>query len=770
MRSSLILSLFSRLCAALAAVTMLTSFSATAQEASAGLAALQWTQQRIVVASDDADYREQAETLLAPITQSGGAGLDRSVSTLALADLQASELGDGLAVLVLHAPNESGPQLIARIHTLASQNRAEHLMVIADGQVTGWIYQEATQRDGVDFYALQRSKDDESSRAALFEQLRRGMFGYADRLPFGNDDKTLANTELLAFLYRSMPRRLGADLASQDMTSSRALSLFSYQDQVRADVADEVALKAEELRADSLIKSQSSLAEIQAYFDECLFCPRSGELAKTQRSLIEAEAQIEAEQAYFEHLSQTRNAAGLRTLLAACQVCDFQQEALALLSEIETEEARTQDTQAFEAAKTLDALDRYLKTCQVCAYKEEALQKVSDLTQQADERLAFFDARKSKTLPPLDAYLKSCQVCEFEAEAKALSEEILTSPDALAERDSWLDAKEQQDLALAREYLEGCTVCQFQQEAQQLQRAVRDAQDEAGLAQPCLALASSPQYGGLTLGNIDRKRAIPACRKAVERFADRADLKTALGRALMVNASYNEAKALFEAAAANAQQGDKGQAAALGMAAYANYFDLPDSQADLDAAQRFAEAGRAAGDHTATLIWYFLNEEGRIVTNAEDISQALNAIADEGSALGQYLAAEHMLAQIESGALDDTRANSKRIVSLLERAVDQQQLDAMAQLALLYEDGSTGLDKQSRKAGDLLLEAYLAGGTQARIALVDKGRERSLEVMRRVQRILARQDYYSKAIDGKYGLNTQRALEKALQDQLFAER
>ncbi len=769
MRSSLTSSLILRFCAALGAAAALLITSATAQDTTS-LAALQWTQQRIVVASADADYRSQAESLLSPVAQNSAPGLDRSIDALPLSDLQAAALGDGLAVLVLHAPGESGPQLVARVHDVASQSRAEHLMVIADASATAWIYQDAAQRDGVDFYALHRNKDDEASRAALFEQLRRGLFGYADRLPFGNDDKTLANTELLAFLYRSLPRRLGADLAGQDMASSRSLSLFAFQDQARAHVADEVALKAEALRADSLIKSQSSLADIQTYFDECLFCPRSGELAQTQRALIETQAQIEAEQAYYQHLSQTRNAAGLRTLLAACQVCDFQQEALALLTEIETEEARAQDTAAFEAAKSLDALDRYLQTCQICAYKEEALEKVRSLTQQSDERLTFFDARKSKTLPALDAYLKSCLVCEFEAEAKALSEEILTSPGAMAERDSWLDAKEQQDLALAREYLEGCTICQFQQEAQQLQRAVRDAQDEASLAQPCLALAANPQYGGITLGNIDRKRAIPTCRKAVERFPERADLQTALGRALMINASYEEAKALFEKAASGSDQDAKGRAAALGMAAYTNYFELPDTKVDLAAAQGFAEAGREAGDHTATLVWYFLTEEGRIEADDTAVDQALTSIADQGSAMGQYLAARRMLAQVKSGALDDTRANSKRIVSLLESAADQQQLDAMAQLALLYEEGSTGLSKQTRKAADLLLEAYLAGGTQARIALVDEGRDRSAELMRRVQRVMARQDYYNKAIDGKYGLNTQRALENALQDLLFAER
>ncbi len=749
---------------------LLIAGSALAQDASPSLAALQWTQQRIVVASDDASYRDQAQTLLAPVTQNSSPGLDRSLTTLPLEGLTAEALGDGLAVLILHAPGQSGPQLIAKVHGLLDLGRAEHLIVIADADVTGWIYQDAAQRENVDFYALQRASDDEASRAALFEQLRRGLFGYADRLPFGNDDKTLANTELLAFLYRSLPRRLGDGLASQDMTSSRALSLFNYQGQVRAHVADEVALKAEELRAQSLIQSQATLPDIQAFFDECLFCPLSSDLAQVQRGLIETQAQIEAEQAYFQHLSQTRNAAGLRTLLAACQVCDFQKEALALLSEIETEEARAQDAASYEAAKTLDALDRYLKTCQVCAHKEEALARVQDLTQQSDERLAFFDARKAKTLPALDAYLNTCQVCEFEAEAKALSEEILTSPNALAERDSWLNAKEQQDLNLARDYLEGCSICQFQQEAQQLQRAVRDAQDEVGIAKPCLAFAASPQYGGVTLGKIDRKRAIPACRKAVERFADRADLQTALGRALMVNANFKEAKALFESGANNSDQKAKGTAAALGMAAYANYFDLPDTKVDLAAAERFADAGRQAGDHTATLIWSFLVEEGRIQADADTVSQALTTIADQGSAMGQYLAARHMLAQIKAGDLDDTRANIKRVVSLLESAADQQQLDAMAQLARLYEDGATGLDKQTRKAADLYLEAYLAGGAEARIALVDEGRERSLDVMRRVQRVMARQDYYSQAIDGKYGLNTQRALENALQDLLFAER
>ncbi len=735
----------------------------TSNGAASSLAALQWTQQRVVVASDDDAYRAQAKTLLAPLAQAGGLGLSRSLSDVALADLNASALGDGLALVVLHAPDQSGPQLMARIAGLTQAMQTEHLIVLVDGSVTGWIYQEAAQNAQLDLYAIARSQDDEASRAALFEQLRRGLFGYADRLPFGNDDKILANTELLAFLYRSMARRLGEQLAAQDMNSGRALSLFGLAGLASAHVSDEVALQSEQLEAQGLLQGDADLSSLQGYFERCVFCPMAGELASAQRKLIESEAQSQAEQVYFAQLKQSRNAAGLRTLLAACRTCAFQQEAVALLNELETEEARQADSQAFQSAKTLDALDRYLKTCQVCAYKQEALDQIGDLSQQADERLAFFQARKTNTLSALDAYLKTCQVCEFEAEAKTMSEALLTSPSALAERDSWLNAKVQQDLTLARAYLEGCSVCQFSQEAQQLERSIRDAQDEASIARPCLSLAASSQYGGLPLGKISRADAIPACRKAVERFADRADLAAALGRALMLNAAYSEAKALFETAATSEGQG---AAAAAGMAAYVNYFDLPDLEPDLAAAKRYAEQGQAAGDHTATLIWSFLVEQDLIQAEDDQVNSALEAIAAEGSAMGQYLLARRLQAQASSGDV----ADQERIIELLTEAAEQGQLDAQALLARSLESGNSPAGVQSRRAARLYLDAYLAGGTEARIALVDEGRERSIEVMRFVQRDLSRQGYYDKALDGKYGLNTQRGLEKALQDRLFTER
>ena len=737
--------------------------AAVAQDANGSLPTLQWTQQTLVVASNDADYRSQANSLLAPLAQANGSGLSRTLAAVSLEALKPATLGDGLAVLVLHAPGESGPQLMARLNTLVQSMQAKHLVAFVDGDATGWIYQEAAQHSALDLYALARSADERADRAALFEQLRRGLFGYADRLPFGNDDKNLANTELLAFVYRSMARRLGDGLASQDMNSGRALSLLDLDDQARASVDDEVALQGELLEAQGLLTREGDLAAIQSYFDRCIFCPLAGELTSSQRKLIEDEAQAQAEQSYFDRLKESRNAAGLRTLLAACQVCSFQQEALALLDALETQEARQADTAAYEAAKTLDALDRYLQTCQVCEFKQEALERIQDLSQQADERLTFFTARKTNTLPALDAYLKSCQVCEFTDEAKAMSELILTSPSALAERDSWLDAKEQQDLTLARDYLEGCSVCQFSQEAQQLERSIRDAQDEASIARPCLSLAAASQYGGLPLGKIDRSDAIPACRKAVERFPGRADLATALGRALMLNAAYSEAKSLFEAAAASEGQG---AAAAAGMAAYISYFDLPGLSPDLAASQRYAEQGQAAGDHTATLIWSFLVEQKRIQADGEALTAALEAIADQGSALGQYLLARRL--QSTSSAGDE--AAQQRIIDLLTSAADQGQLDAQALLARRLEAGDSPAGKQGRRAARLYFDAYLAGGTEARIALVDEGRERSIEVMRLVQRDLARQGYYDLALDGKYGLNTQRGLERALQDRVFTER
>lgn len=304
---------------------------------------------------------------------------------------------------------------------------------------------------------------DSDYRQSLFtDAYVSALYGEADQARFGgNGDGQITAAELKAFLQSRVARRI-----------KQVRPAFRQTPQV-AGVGDAVVLAS--IPADSFGRSESAerehferltareilaaltVADIQPYLRNCIYCPLQDELRAALKRERRREAICRAEDRHARQLLETGTAVEIQAFFQRRE-CD--QHTAALEARLNTLASRDlqklQDAGLWaeaEGAGTIDAYWYYVENCESCDHKAEGRAKIDGICSRAQASVAA-QFPQDKSRDGLLRYLASCNdvpaicgPCARMEEAQGLVADIESRPDFVARVDRLRQQAETPDAA-----------------------------------------------------------------------------------------------------------------------------------------------------------------------------------------------------------------------------------------------------------------------------------------------------------------------------------
>lgn len=340
------------------------------------------------------------------------------------------------------------------------------------------------------------------------------------------------------------------------------------------------------------------------------------------------------------------------------------------------------------------------------------------------------------------------------ADASAIQLSVATTTESNdEERVLWDLARDGRNAPLLDIYLSRYPDGQFAQEARALLLKLRPPQSQLSDASLlCRRLAMHPRDATTEALGVeasvlrqDPLPAINACRRAVAESVETPLYSALLARALFVSGRKEEAIGLFESAS---ERGDGRSMFSLGLM-YSAGDVLPKNDV---LAARYYERAAAAGNTDAMVNLAVARFRGTGIPR--DTDQALKMF-EAASLRGVSQASFNLASLFEAGA-GGTKA---RAAAIYVRAGEQGYLPGFQKAAAMYDKGA-GVDVDTERAADLLIEGIALGSTQVTDAIKESPGAWSAGTRRALQTKLSAYGYYLGAIDGQIGPAGRAALER----------
>jgi len=256
--------------------------------------------------------------------------------------------------------------------------------------------------------------------------------GLADRAPFGNADAVSTSAEVEAYLTRALNRLIERDPVcgpkySLLMKSSNDPDqpLVAYQGR-SAFTEMETGLYNETFEAMFLLQSDDRDG-VQNYLATCLYCPNERALTDRLRDMEETARAQALEAEIWQRIQNDATPERLSIYLENCTLCSHRAEVEGKIAELDAK-AAAYDAEALAYNTAMDARDlaglrSYADSCIACTFQDQARALVTEIetdTVYQAEKASFAAAMDSRDLDLMQAYINDCRICEGKDEMATL--------------------------------------------------------------------------------------------------------------------------------------------------------------------------------------------------------------------------------------------------------------------------------------------------------------------------------------------------------------